>query len=69
MTVVSNATVNASANVTIEVVVHQGKATFEFSTKNYDSSNNIIERFSVFDPNRPKSVIYTYNVPESEIPK
>lgn len=70
MTVVSNATVNASANVTIvEVVVHQGKATFEFSTKNYDSSNNIIEGFSVFDPNRPKSVIYNYNVPESEIPK
>ena len=53
----------------VEVVVHQGKATFEFSTKNYDSSNNIIEGFSVFDPNRPKTVIYTYNVPESEIPK
>ena len=53
----------------VEVVVHQGKATFEFSTKNYDSSNNIIEGFSVFDPNRPKSVIYNYNVPESEIPK
>lgn len=31
--------------------------------------HNIIEGFSVFDPNRPKSVIYNYNVPESEIPK
>ena len=60
---------NTDKEEVIEVVVHQGKATFEFSTKNYDSSNNIIEGFSVFDPNRPKSVIYTYNVPESEIPK
>jgi hypothetical protein len=53
----------------VEVVAHQGKATFEFSAKNYNETNNIIEGFSVFDPNRPKSVIYTYNVPESEIPK
>ena len=60
---------NTDKEEIVEVVVHQGKATFEFSTKNYDSSNNIIEGFSVFDPNRPKSVIYTYNVPESEIPK
>ena len=60
---------NTDKEEVVEVVVHQGKATFEFSTKNYDSSNNIIEGFSVFDPNRPKSVIYTYNVPESEIPK
>ena len=60
---------NTDKEEVIEVVVHQGKATFEFSTKNYDSPNNIIEGFSVFDPNRPKSVIYTYNVPESEIPK
>lgn len=60
---------NTDKEEVVEVVVHQGKATFEFSTKNYDSSNNIIEGFSVFDPNRPKSVIYNYNVPESEIPK
>ena len=60
---------NTDKEEVVEVVVHQGKATFEFSTKNYDSSNNIIEGFSVFDPNRPKTVIYTYNVPESEIPK
>ena len=60
---------NTDKEEVVEVVVHQGKATFEFSTKNYDPSNNIIEGFSVFDPNRPKSVIYTYNVPESEIPK
>ena len=60
---------NTDKEEVVEVVVHHGKATFEFSTKNYDSSNNIIEGFSVFDPNRPKSVIYTYNVPESEIPK
>ena len=60
---------NTDKEEVVKVVVHQGKATFEFSTKNYDSSNNIIEGFSVFDPNRPKSVIYTYNVPESEIPK
>ena len=60
---------NTDKEEVVEVVVHQGKATFEFSTKNYDSSNNIIEGFSVFDPNRPKSVIYTYNIPESEIPK
>ena len=53
----------------VEVVAHHGKATFEFSAKNYNETNNIIEGFSVFDPNRPKSVIYTYNVPESEIPK
>ena len=60
---------NTDKEEVVKVVVHQGKATFEFSTKNYDSSNNIIEGFSVFDPNRPKTVIYTYNVPESEIPK
>ena len=60
---------NTDKEEVVEVVVQLGKATFEFSTKNYDSSNNIIEGFSVFDPNRPKSVIYTYNVPESEIPK
>ena len=60
---------NTDKEEVVEVVVHQGKATFEFSTKNYDSSNNIIEGFSVFDPNRPKTAIYTYNVPESEIPK
>ncbi|WP_299524762.1 right-handed parallel beta-helix repeat-containing protein [uncultured Methanobrevibacter sp.] len=53
----------------VKVVVHQGKATFGFSTENYDSTNNIIEGFSVFEEDRPKSVIYTYNVPESEIPK
>ncbi len=52
----------------VEVLVHQGKATFEFKTENYNATNNIIEGFSVFEPDRPKSVIYTYNVPDSEIP-
>ena len=60
---------NTDKEKVVEVVAHQGKATFEFSAKNYNETNNIIEGFSVFDPNRPKSVIYTYNVPESEIPK
>ena len=60
---------NTDKEEVVEVVAHQGKATFEFSAKNYNETNNIIEGFSVFDPNRPKSVIYTYNVPESEIPK
>ena len=60
---------NTDKEEVVKVVVHQGKGTFEFSTKNYNATNNIIEGFSVFDPNRPKSVIYTYNVPESEIPK
>ena len=52
----------------VEVLVHQGKATFEFQAKNYYSTDNIIEGFSVFEEDRPKSVIYTYNVPDSEIP-
>ena len=60
---------NTDKEEVVEVVAHHGKATFEFSAKNYNETNNIIEGFSVFDPNRPKSVIYTYNVPESEIPK
>ncbi len=60
---------NTAKEEVVEVVAHQGKATFEFSAKNYNATDNIIEGFSVFDPNRPKSVIYTYNVPESEIPK
>ena len=53
----------------VKVVVHQGKATFEFSAENYNISDNLIEGFSVFEEDRPKSVIYTYNVPENEIPK
>ena len=52
----------------VKVVANQGKATFEFSAKNYYQTKNIIEGFSVFDSNRPKSVIYTYDVPDSEIP-
>ena len=60
---------NTAKEEVVEVVAHQGKAIFEFSAKNYNATDNIIEGFSVFDPNRPKSVIYTYNVPESEIPK
>ncbi len=52
----------------VEVLVHQGQATFEFSAENYNATNNIIEGFSVFEQDRPKSVIYTYNVPDSEIP-
>ncbi len=52
----------------VEVLVHQGQATFEFSAENYNATNNIIEGFSVFEEDRPKSVIYTYNVPDSEIP-
>ena len=52
----------------VEVLVHEGQATFEFKAENYNDTNNIIEGFSVFEEDRPKSVIYTYNVPDSEIP-
>ncbi len=52
----------------VEVLVHEGQATFEFKAENYNATNNIIEGFSVFEEDRLKSVIYTYNVPDSEIP-
>ncbi len=52
----------------LKVVAHKGKATIEFSAKNYYQTKNTINGFSLFDPGIPKKIIYTYDVPDSEIP-
>ena len=66
-------TLNAYSDLQQEVIanVHNGMATIEFNKENFNSSNNIIEGSSgsLFDSDRPFRVTYTYNVPDSEIPK
>ena len=53
------------------VTAHEGVAALEFSKEHYNSTGNIIDGSSgsLFDSERPFRVTYTYNVPDSEIPK
>ena len=66
-------TLNAYTALQQEIVItaHQGVATLEFSKDHYNSTGNIIDGSSgsLFDSDRPFRVTYTYNVPDSEIPK
>ena len=66
-------TLNAFSDLQQEVIanVHDGLATIEFNKENFNSTANLIEGSSgsLFDSERPFSVTYTYNVPDSEIPK
>jgi parallel beta-helix repeat protein len=66
-------TLNAYTDLQQEVIAyaHDGVATISFEKKNFNSTGNIIEGSSgsLFDSDRPFSVTFTYNVPDSEIPK
>ena len=66
-------TLNAYTDLQQEVIAyaHDGKATISFEKKNFNSTGNIIEGSSgsLFSSDRPFRVTYTYNVPDSEIPK
>ncbi len=66
-------TLNAYSDLQQEKIanVHNGVATIEFDKGNFNSTGNIIEGSSgsLFDSDRPFRVTYTYNVPDSEIPK
>lgn len=66
-------TLNAYTDLQQEVIAyaHDGVATISFEKKNFYSTGNIIEGSSgsLFDSERPFSVTFTYNVPDSEIPK
>ena len=66
-------TLNAYTDLQQEVIAysHEGSAVISFEKGNFNSTGNIIEGSSgsLFDTERPFSVTYTYNVPDSEIPK
>lgn len=66
-------TLNAYTDLQQEVIAyaHEGSAVISFEKANFNSTGNIIEGSSgsLFDSDRPFSVTYTYNVPDSEIPK
>ena len=66
-------TLNAFSDLQKEVIAyaHEGKATIEFPKENFNSTGNIIEGSSgsLFDSERPFRVTFTYDVPDSEIPK
>ena len=66
-------TLNAYTDLQQEVIAyaHEGSATIAFDKGNFNSTGNIIEGSSgsIFDTERPFRITYTYNVPDSEIPK
>lgn len=66
-------TLNAYTDLQQEVIAyaHDGLATISFDAKNFNSTGNIIEGSSgsLFDSDRPFRITFTYNVPDSEIPK
>jgi parallel beta-helix repeat protein len=66
-------TLNAYTDLQQEVIAyaHDGSATISFEKENFNSTGNIIEGSSgsLFDSERPFRITFTYNVPDSEIPK